>query len=99
MKSDAATLLDQPEFRRFLFTAIQQAGIFDAANGHEGRDLNWIEGRRSLGFDLLRWADEGQPQALRTPEALATINAIILEAMDTPRKDKANHDRYDDIRD
>jgi len=97
MKADAALLLERPEFRRFLFTAIQQAGIFDAANGQEGRDLNWIEGRRSLGFDLLRWADEGQPEALRTPNALATLNAIILEAMNTPIKEKVRGGRYDEL--
>lgn len=97
MKGDPEFLLARAEFRRFLFTAIQIAGIFDAANGHEGRDINWVEGRRSLGFDLLRWSDEGQPEALRTPNALATLNAIILEAMKTPIKEKVRGGRYDEL--
>lgn len=97
MKTDADLLLARPEFRRFLFTAIQMAGLFDAANGQESRDLNWIEGRRSLGLDLLRWADQGQPEPLRTPNALATLNAIILEAINAPSKEKARGGRYDEL--
>jgi hypothetical protein len=97
MKDDATFLMSRGEFRRFLFTAIQTAGIFDAANGHDGRDLNWIEGRRSLGFELLRMADEGQPEQLRTPNALATLNAVILENINSPKKEKVRGDRYEEV--
>ncbi len=99
MKDDATFLMSRGEFRRFLFTAIQTAGIFDAANGHDGRDLNWIEGRRSLGFELLRMADEGQPEQLRTPNALATLNAVILENINSPKKEKSNGGRYTELKD
>lgn len=94
-------LLSVPEFRQFLFEAIQLAGIWEPANGHDPRDLAWFEGRRSLGLELLQLADRGQPKALRTPEALATINAIILTALNTPSKpeEKKHADRYDDIPD
>lgn len=97
MREDATFLMGRAEFRRWLFTAIQTAGIFDAANGQQGRDLNWIEGRRSLGFELLRMADEGQPEQLRTPSALATLNAVILENMNTPKKEKSNGGRYSEL--
>ena len=99
MREDATFLLNRPEFRRWLFTAIQTAGIFDAANGHDGRDLNWIEGRRSLGFELLRMADEGQPEQLRTANALATLNAVILENINSPKKEKPNGGRYTELND
>lgn len=98
---DRSALLDSPLFREFLFEAIQLAGIWSPANGHDPRDLAFAEGRRSLGLDLLELADRGQPKALRTPEALATINAIILTALNTPSKpeEKPRADRYDDIPD
>lgn len=98
---DVQLLLSVPEFRQFLFEAIQLAGIWVPANGHDSRDLAFAEGRRSLGLDLLQLADRGQPKALRTPEALATINAIILTALNPPSKpeEKKRADRYDDIPD
>jgi hypothetical protein len=103
--TDAATLLKLSEFRRFLFTAIQSGGLLSDnphADGHSGRDLAFYEGRRSLAFEMLRLIDEGQPEPLRSPHALATLNVMIREALNPPPKentrDRRNHnDRYDDI--
>lgn len=101
--TDAAWLLEKPEFRRFLFAAIQSAGVLDNnphADGHSGRDLAFYEGRRSLAFEMLRLIDEGQPEPLRSPHALATLNAVIREALNPPPKEKAHvrsPDRYADI--
>lgn len=95
---DLSFLLGRHEFRKFLFTAIQSAGMLDAANGHNGRNLEFIEGRRSLGFELLLLADEGQPAALRTPNALATLNAVIVETINTPTvKEKSRGGRNDEL--
>jgi hypothetical protein len=96
-QSDAEFLIAQPEFRRFLYAAIQTAGILGhhaPANGQQGRDLGHFEGRRSLGFDLLLMADAGQPEPLRSPQALATIDAVIREALNPPKEKK--RDRRDD---
>lgn len=96
---DARFLMDRPEFRRFLYLAIQKAGILSheaPANGQLGRDLGHFEGRRSLGFELLQMADLGQPDPLRTPEALGTISAALIEAMNPPPKEKARGKRTDD---
>jgi len=105
--ADAECLLAQPEFRRFLYAAIQSAGILAhhaPANGQLGRDLGHFEGRRSLGFDLLRMVDVGQPEPLRSAECLATITAAIREAMTPPPKEKTRDrrndlDRYNDLPD
>lgn len=103
---DAAFLLGQDTFRRFLFAAIQSAGIlghYVPANGQTGRDLGHFEGRRSLGFDLLQMIDRGQPEPLQSAEALATIDAAIREALNPAPKDKTNGrrtdrpDRYDEL--
>lgn len=102
---DATFLLSRPEFRRFLFAAIQSAGLLShqaPANGQLGRDLGHFEGRRSLGFDLLQMIDRGQPEPLQSAEALATINAALLEALNPAPKDKTNGrrtdtSRYDDL--
>ncbi|WP_068092721.1 hypothetical protein [Novosphingobium rosa] len=101
---DAEVLLRLPEFRRFMFVAIQAAGIIGqtgTANGQIGRDLS--EGRRSLGFEMLQMADRGQPEPLRSPDALATLNAILLEALNPPVKEKTSarsrNDRFADLGD
>lgn len=103
-QQDAEFLLARPEFRRFLYAAIQTAGILGhhaPANGQLGRDLGHFEGRRSLGFELLLMADTGQPEPLRSPEALATMNAVIREALNPPKEKKRDRrsdlDRYDDL--
>lgn len=108
MREDAEYLLNRPEFRRFLFAAIQSAGVLShvgASHGPEGRNLEFSEGRRGLGFELLLMAHSGQPEAIRAsdPDALATLDAVIREAMN-PTKDKTRDrrndlDRYNDIPD
>ena len=100
-KPDAEYLLGRPEFRRFMFAAIQSAGLFtdiSPSNGQSVRDHQ--EGRRSLGWEMVRALDAGQPEPLRTSEALATIQQIILQAMNpAPDKEKPRGSRYDDITD
>lgn len=100
---DAETLLASPEFKRFLFAAIQSAGLLSDnphADGHSGRDLAFYEGRRSLAFEMLGLVDQGQPEPLRSPGALATLNQLLIEALNPPPKEKPNgsrNDRYDDL--
>ena len=103
-REDAEYLIGRPEFRRFLFIAIQSAGLLHhhtSADGRLGRDLSYLEGRRSLGLDLLQMTDAGQPEPLRTPTAIATLDAAIREAMNPPapkdRKRERNPSRYDAI--
>lgn len=100
---DAEYLLNRPEFRRFLFAAIQGAGIIghlSGANGRSDRDLSFFEGRRSLGFEMLQMVDQGQPEPLRSPHSLATLNALILTAINPKEKpDGKRNNRYDDITD
>lgn len=95
---DAQYLMGKPEFRRFLFAAIQSAGVLGdhvLADGPQERDLRFHEGRRSLGFELLQAADHGQPEPLQTPHALATLNAVILESMNPAPKEKKSGRRDD----
>lgn len=99
LAADAEYLLTRPEFRRFLFAAIQSAGILGhhaPANGQMGRDLGHFEGRRSLGFDLLRMVDAGQPEPLRSADCLATLSLAIREAM-TPSPKEKTRDRRNDL--
>lgn len=88
---DMAALIKVPEFRRFLFAAIQTAGVLSQegpALGQTPRDLSFAEGRRSLGFDLLQMAHAGQPEEIRAadPGALITLNAAILAAVNIPKE-------------
>jgi hypothetical protein len=97
---DASYLLSRPEFRRFLFAAIQNAGVLSQhslADGPQERDLRFNEGRRSLGFELLLMAHQGQPQAIRDADStgLATLHAAILEALNPAPKEKPSGRRTD----
>ena len=95
-REDAEALLARPEFRRFLFVAIQSAGLLShegPAHGPIQRDLSFIEGRRSLGFEILQMVEQGQSEQLRTPGALATINAAIREAMNPDPKERTREPR------
>ena len=104
---DAEFLLTQPEFRRFLFAAIQSAGILGhtvSASTAPSRDLAHLEGRRALGFDLLMLVHAGQSEAVRSadPDGITTLGLSLTEALnckenqrDTRRpRDRA---RYDEL--
>jgi len=85
-RADAEALIAQGEFRRFLFAALDAAGLFAAegpAQGATPRDLSFAEGRRSLGFALLQLAHGGQPLPIHAadPIGLTTLNAVIAEAL------------------
>lgn len=93
-----------------MYAAIQSAGLLghiSGANGQSGRDLSHFEGRRSLGFELLSMVDAGQPEPLRSGQSLASLDAIIREAMNpaTPkektrgRRSDPDTKRYDDLGD
>lgn len=98
VQQDMEELLKLASFRRFLFRSIQSAGILSAAtNGADGRNLDWIEGRRSLGFEILREADLGQPAPARSELSIMTLIAALREEAETPRKPEKKRDRYDGL--
>ena len=97
-REDLASLLALSSFKRFVWRAVQASGIHASAYGSEDRRLNAIEGRRSLGFDMLRWVED----ALRIGDGdgMAALAIILLEASGSKppapkenRSDKAQ--RYD----
>lgn len=97
-KADMAQLLDLPAFRRMLWRIINESGMMRSAYGTDGRDLAYREGRRSLGLDILRWADSGQP--LPRDDALSTWLAALSEEERTspPPKGKPRDRRSDPLR-
>ncbi len=96
---DMAELIALPSFRRFLFRSIQMAGILHpATSGADDRNLDYFEGRRSLGFDILRDADAGQPAALQTPHSIMTLLAAFREEANPQKPEKPRApDRYNEI--
>lgn len=102
IKSDMEFLNSRPEFRRFMWRAIQMAGFFEHRGpGKSERDLAYAEGRRSLGLELLDDAEQGQPAAHpdRIP-ILTTIQILREEAQQATsegRKDRHRYDRTADI--
>lgn len=105
-RDDMIALMELPAFRRFLFRSIQMAGVLSyrgaTANGSDGRDLAYAEGRRSLGLDILREADAVLPPPLQHPTYAHTLAAILTEGTQT-LSEKPNarhkHDRYADLGD
>jgi len=102
-RQDAEFLLARPEFLRFAYAAIQSAGIVGnnvAADGRSVRDqcLEWHEGRRSLGHEILLMIEQGQPEALRSPDGypLLTLNAVLREAINPKEKTNGRRSRHDD---
>ncbi len=79
-QQDMVFLMGRPEFRRTLFRIIQEAGILASAYGSDGRNLAFAEGRRSLGFDILRWADEALPAGAHPLHVIPLMAALREEA-------------------
>lgn len=75
-QSDLVELCSLPAFRRFLFRIYSESGIAASAYGSEDRHLHATEGRRSLGFEILRWADDA-----RSLPQHSTLLAILGEEL------------------
>lgn len=91
---DLRQLLAMPAFARFLFRSIQMAGIlFPTTDGADGRNLI-SEGRRSLGLDILRDVERGQPEPR---DLIVTLTqALLTEAQSKPQeKPRGRRSRYD----
>lgn len=105
--NDAEFLLTRPEFRRFLFAAIQRAGILGqtvSASNAQTRDLSHLEGRRALGFDLLMLVHAGHSEAVRSadPDGITTLGLSLTEALnckESHRDPSRSRDsaRYDEL--
>ena len=77
---DLEALMRDDRFLRFLFTVFSSAPMFSSAYGAEGRHLHFAEGRRSLGFDILRSAERIRPDVL--PAVLAAEMTALKEYPD-----------------
>lgn len=78
---DMLWLMGRPEFLRFLFTLAEKAGIASAAYG-SNLDTSSVDGRRSLGIDILRMADDVLP--VRNP-ALSPFTALGMAIHEVSR--------------
>lgn len=95
-KSDMELLLQRPEFLRFLLRVIQTAGIFTRTTDGSGtRNLDYDEGRRNLGLQILEMAEAAQPQVssiIGIP--VTTLTQAFLEEARRPQPEKPNA-KYD----
>ncbi len=91
-------LVGRPAFMRFLFTVAQKAGIAASAYG-SNLDTSSMDGRRSLGIDILAMADEAMPvrDVSRSPfNALGAAIAAMNEATPMETSDEAEDDLQED---
>jgi hypothetical protein len=82
---DMAKLWPQPEFKRFLFTLLRSAYIHTGIYGTDQRHFIYGEGRRSLGYDILRLVEKIDPNA----------HALILTEGITSQLEAPNAKPYD----
>jgi len=96
-REDLASLMALSAFKKFLWRVVQASGIHSSAYGSEERRLTAVEGRRSLGFDMLRWADD----ALRIGDGdgMASLAIILAEASGSkppaPKENRSERQQYD----
>jgi hypothetical protein len=97
--ADMTFLMEQPQFRRFLFRSIQTSGLLShiayGTNGSDGRDLAFNEGRRSLGFELLSEAEAALPAAARHPLNIVSLMSVLREEAQTTGQEKTSGGRND----
>ena len=99
-KTDAAALIRLPEFRRFLWRAIQLGRIFEAVtDGSEGRHLAYHEGRRNLVLELLALVEQGQPVSHPDGIPLLTAIQVLREEARQPTSENQNVRRSRNDRD
>jgi hypothetical protein len=83
---DIEALLLDKKFLRFLSTVRATAGIETTAYGPDDRHLHFAEGRRSLWCDILRTAEQAQPEA---------ILLILTEEMNAAKETTRGRRKYD----
>lgn len=91
-------LLQRAEFKRFLFSVIQMARIFQrTTDGSDERNLGFDEGRRSLGLEILEMVEMGQPVTHSEGIPALTVIQTFLEATQhQPEKPSGGRNqRYD----
>ena len=85
-------LCAQPRFRRFLLRIVRNAGILSPTAG-ASETLQFREGQRSLGLDILRDASRGLPRGT----SLEQILALVLASEAEPRETRDDADEPTDI--
>ncbi|MGL4232687.1 MAG: hypothetical protein ACRCWJ_15085 [Casimicrobium sp.] len=91
-KSDLTALAQDDRFKRFLFTVFSSAPMFTGTYGTDGRHLAYAEGRRSLGFDILR-----SVEIVAGPDALAQIIAAGSNAQKEYQDDVSKDDTNEEL--
>lgn len=69
---DLKQLCAQPAFRRFLLHVLRLAGIFTPTSGAI-ETLQFREGQRSLGLDIIREASRGMPRGVSIEQVIALL--------------------------
>ena len=89
--ADLTALAADERFKRFLFTVFSSAPMFSGTYGTDGRHLPYMEGRRSLGFDILRSVElVAGPDALQ--QILAAGSKAQKEYQDDISKDEQDEE-------
>lgn len=92
-------LWGHPAFRRFLFRVAVASDMLASANGSEDRHLRTAEGRRSLGFEMFRWADDAMSVSHYSALPVNALAQVLRDVIQPPGGSNvevtATADRYD----
>lgn len=91
-KADLTALAADPKFNRFLFTILSSAPMFSGTYGTDGRHLAYAEGRRSLGFDILR-----SVELVAGPDALLRIIEAGTKAQKEYQDDVSTNEQDEEL--
>lgn len=88
---DLRALMQEAAFRRVMLRLVSRSGILSSTFGPDSRTAAYLDGRRSLGLELLNEIDAIEPGALAR---------ILTEPLSTTREPKHVHrsDPLDQLR-
>jgi len=95
LAADMRELMGYAAFRRFLFTMMGRSGISSVAYGSEVA-TSYSEGRRSLGIEMLRLADETLSVKTTDGFPFAAMAFITNEALRSQPQEQTDHDQDDE---
>ena len=91
-KADLTALSQDPRFLRFLFTVFSSAPMYTGTYGTDGRHLAYFEGRKSLGFDILR-----SVELVAGPETLLRVIEAGTKAQKEYQDDVSPNDQNEEL--
>lgn len=87
---DTQKLLKMPEFRRFCWRKMSEAGIFRTTFNQNAMTMSYSEGRRDIGLGILADLNEADPNAFGQIQREFISEQKSKEALDKKESEEQN---------